>query len=323
MMNKTAAIISLSVLVGCNNSNDVPKAVGQLESERIELTAEVSEKIISRSVAEGDVVRSGDLLFSQDSRFAETQVEQAEAQVAERKSALDELLEGTRIEQLQAARAETAGAKKEKSFRIAELSRIKDLTERRLASDEELDKAQIALDGAIAALDAASARLRELTKGPREKTIEQAAARLQSAQASLKAQQITLERHQVSAPVDGVLDRYIFEVGEKPKQDQVVAVLLSGSQPYARVYIPADVRTGIHVDDVVNVKVDGKDGALEGRVRWISSEAAYTPYFALTERDRERLSYLAKIDLPATDKRLPDGVPVEIEFSKSSGAKAQ
>ena len=157
-----------------------------------------------------------------------------------------------------------------------------------------------------------------MTKGPREKTIEQAAARLQLAQASLKAQQITLERHQVRAPVDGVLDRYLFEVGEKPKQDQVVLVLLSGSQPYARIYIPADIRTGIHVGDVVNVQVDGRASTLKGRVRWVSSEAAYTPYFALTERDRDRLSYLAKIDLPETDKRLPDGVPVEIDFSSES-----
>jgi HlyD family secretion protein len=49
-------------------------------------------------------------------------------------------------------------------------------------------------------------------------------------------------------------------------------------------------------------------------VRWVSSEAAFTPYYALTERDRGRLSYVAKIDIGETRQRLPDGVPVNVEF---------
>ena len=48
-------------------------------------------------------------------------------------------------------------------------------------------------------------------------------------------------------------------------------------------------------------------------IRWISSEAAFTPYFALTQHDRSRLSYLAEIDL--TDGGdLPAGIPVEARF---------
>ena len=39
-----------------------------------------------------------------------------------------------------------------------------------------------------------------------------------------------------------------------------------------------------------------------------SSEAAFTPYFALTEHDRGRLSFLAKIDIVNAGSRLPDGV---------------
>ncbi|MEM9209309.1 MAG: hypothetical protein AAGA61_08675, partial [Pseudomonadota bacterium] len=62
------------------------------------------------------------------------------------------------------------------------------------------------------------------------------------------------------------------------------------------------------------VYIDGQDEPLDGRVRWVASEAAFTPYFALTEHDRGRLSFLAKIDIDITGARLPDGVPVEIEL---------
>ena len=46
----------------------------------------------------------------------------------------------------------------------------------------------------------------------------------------------------------------------------------------------------------------------------MASEPAFTPYFALTERDRGRLSYVAKVDIVEQRDRLPDGVPVEVEF---------
>jgi HlyD family secretion protein len=53
----------------------------------------------------------------------------------------------------------------------------------------------------------------------------------------------------------------------------------------------------------------------QGKVRYVSSEAAFTPYYALTQRDRSRLSYLAEIDFTeASAANLPGGVPVEVTF---------
>jgi HlyD family secretion protein len=40
----------------------------------------------------------------------------------------------------------------------------------------------------------------------------------------------------------------------------------------------------------------------------------FTPYFALTERDRGHLTFEAKIAIEVTGERLPDGVPVEVEL---------
>jgi len=52
---------------------------------------------------------------------------------------------------------------------------------------------------------------------------------------------------------------------------------------------------------------------MTGTVRWVSTDASYTPYFALTEHDRSRLSYLAEIDLPDASS-LPSGLPLEVDF---------
>ena len=94
----------------------------------------------------------------------------------------------------------------------------------------------------------------------------------------------------------------------------MLAVLLSGEQPYARVYVPENLRVNIRPGDSASVYVDGIETPFQGRVRRIASEATFTPYFSLTERDRGRLSYLAEITLQTDADRLPDGVPVEVVF---------
>jgi len=116
------------------------------------------------------------------------------------------------------------------------------------------------------------------------------------------------------APVDGIVDSRLFELGERPAPGQPMVIMLSGAQPYARVFVPEPLRVRIAPGTEALIYVDGLDQVIDGRVRWVSSEAAFTPYFALTERDRGRLSYVAKVDIGETRQRLPDGVPVNVEF---------
>ncbi len=66
------------------------------------------------------------------------------------------------------------------------------------------------------------------------------------------------------------------------------------------------------------IYVDGINDPIPGRIRWVASEAAFTPYYALTERDRGHLTYLAKIDLAEQRDRLPDGIPVEVVLGSGS-----
>ncbi len=95
-------------------------------------------------------------------------------------------------------------------------------------------------------------------------------------------------------------------------------VMLTGDQVFARVYVPEHLRVHVTPGTGATIHVDGLDEAIPGRVRWVASEAAFTPYYALTERDRGHLTYLAKIDLDIDRDRLPDGVPVEVELGAGS-----
>jgi HlyD family secretion protein len=104
-----------------------------------------------------------------------------------------------------------------------------------------------------------------------------------------------------------------YKLGERPPAGGVVAVLLADGTPYARVYVPEDLRVRYAAGNRVQLHVDGVDGPLGGTVRYVSAEASFTPYYALTQKDRTRLSFLAEItvDDPKAAS-LPAGVPVQV-----------
>lgn len=304
----------LAVLAGCGDADDRNRAVGELASDRIELTAETVEPIVAILVAEGEPVTANQALVEQDDRRARARLAEAEAGVAQLKARLDELVRGPRAELVAAARANLEGATQEFEFREQEAERTRSVHARGLASPEALDRARSALDAAQANVKLRLAQLEELLTGTTVEELAQAEQALKQAQARRDAARIDLERHTLRSPADGIADSRLFEPGERPGPGQPVMILLAGTQPHARVYVPERLRVGVSAGTTARVFVDGLDAVLDGRVRWVASEAAFTPYFALTERDRGRLSYLAKIDLDIEGERLPDGVPVEVEF---------
>ena len=98
--------------------------------------------------------------------------------------------------------------------------------------------------------------------------------------------------------------------------------MLADDAPYARVYLPEPLFSQMHVGDDVSVHIDGADQAYAGRVRFLSAQAAFTPYYALTQKDRSRLSYLMEVTLTEESaKELPTGVPVEVRTPAIGGGK--
>ena len=324
-MNKSK-IMSLGVpltmlmLVACDSQDENQRIVGQLESDRIEITAEVSEPIIERAVTEGQSVDAGHLLIRQDTARIESRIAEAKANELQARARLDELIRGPRKELIVAAQANVRGAQDELEFRETDLDRAQQVHELNLTSSELRDRAKAARDNAKANLENLKARLDELLTGTTPEELRQAEEALSQADARLASLNIDLKRHSSTAPVASVVDSLLFEVGERPAIGQPMAILLSGQQPYARVFVPESMRVRVAPGTRARVFVDGLDEPFEGRVRWVANEAAFTPYFALTEHDRGRLSFAAKVDVLNARTRLPDGVPVEVELLVGNGS---
>lgn len=307
------AIMAAALLTGCLDT-ERPLALGTLERDRVALTATVAQLIVDLPVAEGSPVTKGTLLVQLSDGQQRAEVERAKAQVARTAAHLQQLRNGPRSQDIAAARAQVAG--READLREAQITaeRNQELIARKAVSQAEVDRTRALRDAASARLDEAKENLDELLAGTRPEQIAQAEAELSADEAALAYQQALLAELRIVATRDGVLDSLPWNLGERVTVGSPVAIILAGKAPYARVYVPEPYRVKINKGDTLKVHVDGLDQTFDGTVRWISSDPAFTPYYALNASDRARLMYLAQVELPDSAAMLPNGVPAQVEM---------
>jgi HlyD family secretion protein len=312
-------LLEIALLTACQH-NDPVDVVGTLEWDRIELTADAAEPIIDIDVREGQAVAAGQTILQLDARRVQARLDESRALLAQHAARLAELQRGPRAERITQARATLAGSEGNLEAALHEVNRVRPLVKQELLTRQDLDNAQSAYDTARAARDNARAVLAELEHGTTREELDQAIAVRDAAAAAIHGLEVSLERLTVRAPVAGVIDDLPLETGERPALGAVVAVLLAGEAPHARVYLPEPLRIRVSVGDPASVYVDGIERPFNGRVRRVSADPAFTPYYSLTERDRSRLSYLTEVELvDAAARELPAGVPLRAVFLEQAG----
>ncbi len=317
-MKEKWLIVLVAVLATAACGGDNGALLGTLERDRVELVAEAQEPIIEVAVREGDAVTQGQLLLRLDPAAANAQFAQARAAADQAERRLAELVGGPRREQILEARALAGGASASATAASSEFTRIEKLVGDGMLPVSALDRQRATRDEAVANERAARERLAELERGTRSEVIEQAAAAVEGARAQLAGFELSLARHTVRAPRAGVIDALPYELGERPPRGAPVAVLLAAGQPYARVFIPEPQRASVKAGSPATVRIDGSGRDWRGELRYVSSEAAFTPYYALNERDRSRLSFLAEVVLTEPEAAgLPTGMPVEVTMLES------
>ena len=302
-------------LAACGSDPADLPALGTLERDRIELVAEADEPIVAVFVREGDLVVEGQVLLQQDDALLAAQSARVEGARDELRARLAEAERGPRAERIRETRARLAGAQSEAQNAQAEYERARALEQRTFESAAKSDLLRSHRDAARARREEISATLEALEHGATTEELDQARGAVSAAEAQVSEISIRRGRLSVRAPRPGRVDALPFELGERPPAGAVVVILLAAEKPFARVYVPEAVRARIASGSRARVRVAGLDVPLEGTVRRVSHEAAFTPYYALTQYDRGRLSYLAEVEIDGqAPADLPTGVPVEVRF---------
>jgi HlyD family secretion protein len=312
-MRPAAALVSsCALLLAACARHDESTLPGTVERDRVELVADANEAIVSLPFAEGAAVRAGDVIVVQDRALSTADLDAARAQLAEAEARAEELSNGPRGTTIRAGVARRDTARVQRDNAVRERDRLLGLVARSLVSKQEADRQSAAADAAESTLREAEADLRELQEGTRTEQVAQARKAADAARATLQGLETTSSRLEVRAPIAGTIDSLPFHLGEKPARGATVAVLLATAAPFARVHVPEPIRARVKIGTPATLRVDGLDRTFKGQVRFVASEAEFTPYYSLTAADRSRLSFLAEVVIDADHESLPSGVPVDV-----------
>lgn len=309
--------IALCLSTGCSREPDrsVVVMVGTVERDRLEMLAPASEILIEQPVVEGGKAAAGAVVARLDDSRLKQEVASLKSAGDAEKARLDLLEAGYRTEEIAQARAAYQATVARVEIAAIELQRAQALVSAAVETQSLLDSARSAHAEAVANKQKAAEFLRQQEAGPRGEEIRAQRATFEAAGARLREAQVRLDQLTIKAPRDCHVDVLAFRVGERVPAGASVATLLDSTKPYARVFVPERAKASVTPGREGTAKVDGVAREFRVRVRMVSSDATFTPFYALTDRERERLAFAAKMDLIEPEAReLPVGVPVTVRI---------
>jgi HlyD family secretion protein len=284
------------------------------------------------------------------------EIAQAQAAALRAKANLDELLAGSRPQEIAASEATMRAAKADSERLRIDFDRIRKLYEKNVATEQEYTTGKALYDAAFAklqqaeeqlklvkegprseridqtreALKEANEHLALVRKGPRQETIDQARAQVERARQSLALARTRVAYATLASPVTGVVLSKNVEAGEFVAAGTPIVTVADLRSVWVRAYVNETDLLRVKFGDqaVVTTDVypkkrpDGSDWVFRGRVSFISEQAEFTPKSVQTQKERVKLVYRIKIDIPNPDLELKPGMPADAVILLGTGGPA-
>jgi HlyD family secretion protein len=288
---------------------------GNIEVIQVEASFRVAGKVLERPVDEGQVVQAGQLLARLDARDLEQQVAMRSADAATAKAALDALVAGSRKEEIEASKAALEQANADLRRLEPDEVRLRDLQKQGILSVRDYEATKASLEAARGKVRQADQQYALIRKGPRIEDIDQAQSRFEQARQALALAQTQLGYATLVAPTTGVILSKNIEPMEYVAPGTSVVTLANLGQVWLRAYVEEADLGRVKVGQRAFVISDTYPGKrYEGRVSFISSEAEFTPKSVQTRKERAKLVYRIKVELPNPAMELKPGMPVDAEI---------
>ena len=211
-------------------------------SEDIKIGSELSGKLKSVNVEEGDAIKRSQALAVLENDDYRAQVESAKAQVLAKEAALRKVVNGARSQERNEAWSSVREAKAVMNNARSEMERRQKLYEAGVISREELDRYEREYDVAKAKYQEAAEHHSLVDDHAREEDQSLAEADLQLAKASLREAQARYEKTIIRSPIDGTVLRKHHRNGESVSNSSTVPdpILTIGDKKVLRVRVDVD-----------------------------------------------------------------------------------
>jgi multidrug efflux pump subunit AcrA (membrane-fusion protein) len=215
---------------------------------------------------EGERVKVGQKLFQIDREFYQSELNVAETALKLAEARLDDLLAGTRPEEIAIATSNVQQLTHSYGFKRKDQERMENLVTSGSAPVEQLDKANMEVGVEKAKLDAAEQQLRKLKTGPTQTLIAIQKALVEEAKSKKEATEQKLKRSIVYAPFSGTFSQVNARTGDNALSKVALAEMLADSPRLISLAVPerlaGTIQNGlpaeISFDALGNKKFSGK-----------------------------------------------------------------
>lgn len=294
------------------SASGIIKVSGNIEITDAELGFKIAGKIAKRLVSEGESIKENQPVAILDSSDLEREKALREAEVKLAESQLAELDAGSRPEEIAQAAGVVKSVEAESQKLKSDLARQTELYKRKVISDREFEASRSAYEASIGRLKEAREKLALYEKGPRSEKIDQGRANLQHAKAALDLAETRLGYATIYSPLSGLVLSHHAESGEYVSTGTPVVTVGDMHNAWIRAFISeTDLGKVKHGQKAIITTDTWPDRTFEGKVTFISSQAEFTPKTVQTEKERVKLVYRIKIEVPNPSMELKPGMPAD------------
>lgn len=292
-------IIPALLLFGCSGNNHKADGYGNFTATEIIISSETSGKVVEKRYDEGARVKKGDLIYLIDTiqnSYKRDELIAKRRSVLVKKNSIQAQI-GVLKQQKTSMESDLTRFSKMLKDGAATPKQVDDLTNKINVIDKQINQVKtnfMAVDAEGAAMDASLEQINDLIK-----------------------------RSKVTAPINGTILEVYAELGESVAPGKPLFKIADLKDMDLKAYFSGDQLPAIKIGEKVKVVTDDGHGGyrnFDGVVKWISSEAEFTPKIIQTREERVDLTYAVKIGVK-NDGTIKINMPGEVMLPHTQNKK--
>jgi HlyD family secretion protein len=307
-------ILVAGLIAGCNGNDQEFDAQGSFETDEVIVSSELTGKILSFNVREGDPIPGGSVVGVIDAENLSLQKEQVQASIEALQQKTSDVAPQIRLLQDQLAVQQSKLQTLER-----ERTRTENLVKQDAATPKQLDdiNAQIDVAKREMAVTQQQIAVQRSNVATQNRSILSEKAPLEKRVAQLSDQ---LDQANIVNPVKGTVITKYAEAGEMTSVGKALYKIANLDTLILRAYITGTQLSQVKLNQPVKVLVDSgakKYRSYPGIITWVSDKAEFTPKTIQTKEERANLVYAVKVRVP-NDGYLKIGMYGELQLNEKA-----
>jgi len=314
-------LVSSWLLTSCAPRKELPDASGVIECRHVQVSALASGPILEIPVTTGTAVTQGQFVAQLDATGDNLRRDESRAVVNAAQAQLDLVLAGSRVEDIEQARARVREAKATAEAVVADAKRIQSVFEKGSGTQKQMDDAKALADRTEAALAGSEQDLAKLLRGSRQEEIRIAQAKVDVAKARLAQADKAVADCTVTSPLDGTVTKKYHSAGDTVGVGEPLFKISHVADVWLTVYLPEE--RGAILATGATVRVVAGERAIEcrGTVSFIGTQTEYSPVSTQGNERKAKPVRRVRIALPNPDGAINPGTAADCYLDVTDGTE--